>query len=92
MGVALHKPADNIGRGFVHTYRLMNGRGYHMSTDSNLFKWAWLTKEAGLCYDIVLHVHIVTLINLARGVIPGQSVKRDLDDPNRFNIATKLYY
>ena len=36
MGVTLHKPADNNGRGFVHTYGLMNGHGYHMSTDSNL--------------------------------------------------------
>ena len=42
MGVALHKPADNNGRGFMHTYGLMNGRGYHMSTDSNLCKWAWI--------------------------------------------------
>ena len=40
--VALHKPADNNGHGFVHTYRLMNGRGYQMSTDSNLGKWAWI--------------------------------------------------
>ena len=24
------------GHGFVHTYTLMNGRGYHMSTDCNL--------------------------------------------------------
>ena len=74
MGVALHKPADNNGLGFVHTYGLINGRGYHMSTDSNLCKWAWiraylhteewawppyvyrqwawLTKEAGLHYDM----------------------------------------
>ena len=28
------------GRGFVHTYTLMNGRGYHMSTGCNLRKWA----------------------------------------------------
>ena len=42
MGVALHKPADNNGRGFVRTYGLMNGRGYHMSTGSNLHKWAWI--------------------------------------------------
>ena len=40
--MALHKPAGNNGRGFVHTYELMNGRGYHMSTDSNLRKWAWI--------------------------------------------------
>ena len=40
------------GRGFVHTYTLMNGRGYHMSTDCNLRKWAWLTKEAELRYDV----------------------------------------
>ena len=44
---------------------------YHISTDSNLHKWAWLMKEAGLRYDVLLHVHIVTLINLARGVRPG---------------------
>ena len=68
MGVALHKPAGNNGCGFVHTYRLMNGRGYHMSTD---VIWAWLTKEAGLRYDVLLHVHIITLINLARVVRPG---------------------
>ena len=37
------------GRGFVHTYTLMNGRGYHMSTDC---KWAWLMKEAELRYDV----------------------------------------
>ena len=52
MGVALHKPADNNGRGFLRTYRLMNGRGYHISTDCNLHKWAWLTKEAELRYDV----------------------------------------
>ena len=52
MGVALPKPADNNGRGFVHTYRLMNGRGYHISTDCNLGKWAWLTKETELRYDV----------------------------------------
>ena len=40
--MALHKLADTNGRGFVHTYGLMNGRGYHMSTDSNLCKWAWI--------------------------------------------------
>ena len=40
------------GRGFVHTYTLMNGRGYHMSTDCDLHKWAWLTKEAELRYDV----------------------------------------
>ena len=40
------------GRGFVHTHTLMNGRGYHMSTDCNLYKWAWLTKEAELHYDV----------------------------------------
>ena len=40
------------GCGFVNTYRLMNGRSYHMSTDSNLRKGIWLTKEAGLCYDV----------------------------------------
>ena len=32
----------SLQRGFVHTYGLMNGRGYHMSTDSNLHKWAWI--------------------------------------------------
>ena len=36
------------GCGFFHTYTLMNGCGYHMSTDYNLRKWAWLTKEAEL--------------------------------------------
>ena len=40
------------GYGFVHTYTLMNGCGYHMSTDCNLRKWAWLTKEAELRYDV----------------------------------------
>ena len=41
------------GSGFVYTaYTLMNGRGYHMSTDYNLRKWAWLTKEAELRYDV----------------------------------------
>ena len=35
-------PAYNNGRGFAHTYRLMNGRGYHMFTDSNLRQWAWI--------------------------------------------------
>ena len=30
-----------------------HGRGYHMSTDSNLRKWAWLTKEAELRYDVL---------------------------------------
>ena len=65
MGAALHKPADNNGCEFVHTYRLINGHGYHMPTDSNLHKCAWLTKEAGLRYDVLIHVHIVTLINLA---------------------------
>ena len=39
------------GHGFVHTYTLMNGRGYHMSTDCNLRKWAWLM-EAELHYDV----------------------------------------
>ena len=48
--MALHKAADNTGRGFVHTYGLMNERGYHMSTDSNLHKWAWI-------------VHTYTLMN-----------------------------
>ena len=48
----VHKPADNNGHRFVHTYTLMNGRGYHMSTGSNLCKWAWLTKEAGIRYDV----------------------------------------
>ena len=52
VGVALHKPADNNGCGFMHTYGLMNGRGYHMSADCNLRKWAWLMKEAELCYDV----------------------------------------
>ena len=75
MGVALHKPADNNGRGFVHiymgvaticlqtviyvsgrefvhTYTLTNGRGYHMSTDCNLRKWAWPMKEAELRHDV----------------------------------------
>ena len=47
MGVALQKPDNNV-RGFVYTYRLMNGGGYRMSTDSNLHKWAWLMKETGL--------------------------------------------
>ena len=60
MGVALHKPAGNNGRGFMHTYTLMNGRGCHMSTDCNLRKWALLTKEAELRYD--------GTFNLARGV------------------------
>ena len=46
------KPANNSERGFMHTYRLMNGCGYHMSTDSNLHKWAWLMEEAGLRYDV----------------------------------------
>ena len=41
MGVALHKPADNNGHGFMHTYG-RDERGYHMSTDSNLHKWAWI--------------------------------------------------
>ena len=50
-GVALHKPAENNGHGFVHIYRLMNGHGYHMPKDSNLSKWTWLMKEARLCYD-----------------------------------------
>ena len=50
MGMALHKPADNNGRGFMHTYGLMNGRGYHMSTDSTLRKWAWILAE--LRYDV----------------------------------------
>ena len=67
----LYVSADNNGCGFVHTYRLTNARGYHMSTDSNLHKWAWLTKEAGLHYDVLLHVHIITLINLAHEVRPG---------------------
>ena len=65
VGMALHKPADNNRHGFVHTYRLTNGRGYHMPTDSNLHKRTWFTKEAGLHYDMLIHVHIVTLINLA---------------------------
>ena len=38
--IALHKPADNNGRGFLHTYRLINGCGYHMPTESNIHKWA----------------------------------------------------
>ena len=87
MDMALHKPADNNGHGFVHTYRLINGRGYHIPADSNLHKWVWLTKEAGLCYDVLIRVHIITLINLARDPIqvrPRQSVKRDLDDPTQF--------
>ena len=41
-----------------------------MSTDSNLHKWAWLTKEAGLRYDVSLRVHILTLISLASGIRP----------------------
>ena len=44
---------------------MMNGCGYHMSTDNNLHKWAWITKEAGILYDVLLHVHIVTVIYLA---------------------------
>ena len=36
----------------MYTYRLMKGRDYYMSTDSNLCKWVWLTKEAGLRYDV----------------------------------------
>ena len=43
VGMALYKPADR--HGFVHTYRLINGRGYHIPTDS---KWAWLMEEARL--------------------------------------------
>ena len=77
MGVALHKPADNNGRGFMHTYRLINGHG-SIYLDSNLHKWLWLTKEAGLRYDVLIHVHIVTLINLTRDPIPD-----NLDDPTR---------
>ena len=53
--MALHKPADNNGHGFVDTYRLMNGHGYHMATISNLHKWAWLMKESGLRYDLLLN-------------------------------------
>ena len=30
----LHKPVDNNGHGFVHTYRLMNGRGHPYVTVS----------------------------------------------------------
>ena len=37
-----------------------------MPTDNYLHKWVWLTKEAGLCYDVLLHIHIVTLSTLAR--------------------------
>ena len=40
-----------------------------MPTDSNLHKWVWLTKEAGLCYVMLIHIHIVALINLARDPI-----------------------
>ena len=35
----------------MHTYRLMNGRGYHMSTDSNLRKWPWAWIHAYLHTD-----------------------------------------
>ena len=38
--------------GCGYTYTVMNGRGYHMSTGSNLRKWVWLTKEAELCYNV----------------------------------------
>ena len=40
------------GHGFMHTYTLMNGHGYHMSTDCILCKWVWLMKEAKLRYDM----------------------------------------
>ena len=84
MGVALHKPADNNGCGFVYTYRLMNGCGYHMSTG--------ISGHGSRKYaDVLLHICVVALINLAHEVRPGQSVKRDLDEPTRvFNIFTKL--
>ena len=75
MGVALHKSADNNGPGFMHTYRLINGRG-SIYLDSNLHKWLWLTNEAGLHYDALIYAHIVTLINLTRDLIPD-----NLNDP-----------
>ena len=52
--MALHKPVGNSGRGFVHTYRLINGGGYHIPADSDLHKWVWLTKGAGLCCDVLI--------------------------------------
>ena len=42
-----------------------------MPIDSDLHKWAWLMKEAGIRYDVLMHVHIVTLINLACDPILG---------------------
>ena len=55
------------GRGFVHTYTLMNGRGYHMSTDCNLCKWAWLTKKK---QSYAMTCGNTSTFNLARGVRP----------------------
>ena len=53
--MTLHKPADICDF-------MINGYGYHMPTESYLHKWAWLTKEAGLYQDMLLYVHIITLI------------------------------
>ena len=65
--MALHKPADNNGRGFVHIYMGMaticlqtviyvSGRGfvhtYTLMNGRGLRKWAWLMKEAELRHAV----------------------------------------
>ena len=85
MGVALHKPADNNGHGFVHTYGLMNGRGYHMH--SHLQKWAWIhaylhTDEWTWlpCLQTVIYVS-------GRGSRKKQSYAMTYSNTSTFNLA-----
>ena len=73
----------------LHTNGLMNGRGYHMSIDSNLCKWAWI--RAYLRTDEWMwlpYVCLQTVIYISgRGSQKKQSYAMMCSNMSTFNLA-----